>query len=78
MFLAPLYNPIPMTLPIITCDAETGTIGMGGRPALTDREESHEDEKMNKTRAWDSTVTSAASDESSIIPVPTVSITFLE
>jgi hypothetical protein len=25
LFLAPFYNPIPRTLPIITCELETGT-----------------------------------------------------
>ena len=40
IFLAPLYNPIPIMHPTITWELETGTIGIGGRPKLTrkDRE----------------------------------------
>ena len=70
MFLTPLYNPIPITQPIITCEEDTGTIGIGGRPILTNTEESHEDENIKSTSAWARTVTRAASEESSTILFP--------
>src|SRR5664280_883518 len=50
IFRAPLYKPIPRIHPTITCELETGTIGMGGRPVLTIRLERPVDEKINSTR----------------------------
>jgi hypothetical protein len=50
IFRAPLYNPIPRIHPTITCELETGTMGIGGRPAFTIKLERPVDEKINKTR----------------------------
>jgi hypothetical protein len=50
MFLAPLYKPIPRMQPTITCELETGTIGIGGRPVFTQRSDNPVDEKINNTR----------------------------
>ena len=49
IFLMPLYSPIPITHPTITCELETGTIGIGGSPRLIKRFDNAEEEKMNKT-----------------------------
>jgi hypothetical protein len=78
IFLAPLYRPIPRIQPTITCELETGTIGIGGRPALINRLDNPVDEKMNKTSAWARTTTSAASEESSRMLLPIVFITLYE
>src|SRR5664280_2123300 len=78
IFRAPLYKPIPKIQPTITCELETGTMGMGGRPAFTNRLERPVDEKIKSTRDRARTTTRAASDDSSRILLPIVSMTFHE
>jgi hypothetical protein len=51
IFRAPLYNPIPRIHPTMTCELDTGTIGMGGRPVFTNKLERVVDEKMKRTSA---------------------------
>ena len=78
IFLAPLYKPMPRIQPTITWELETGTIGIGGNPVFIIKLDSQVDEKINRTRAWASTTTSAASEDSSRILFPIVFITFHE
>ena len=51
---------------------------MGGRLAFTNKLDNPVDEKINKTSAWASTTTSAASEESSSILFPIVFMTLYE
>ena len=51
IFLAPLYKPIPRIQPTMTCELETGTIGIGGSPIRTKKSDNAVDEKINNTSA---------------------------
>ena len=74
----PLYIPIPIIQPTITCELDTATIGIGGRPILVKKFDKLVDEKMKSTNDCAKVTTSAASVVKSNKLFPNVFITFFE